>query len=191
MWNIGFRKVHLIQGRECSPSDAMAKTRLSKGSKAMIKLESTNNTSGRWARGRWKYKQEYYVFGRIIFLENGFDISPITYANCIAGLSWAHLTRLFADRAMMKKKNKLEKYYQNWSIIRTKQSKDSDAHKMVKRAATSEPESSHRQIKKVSRTHARNIINTQDDYKHLYLSVQPLDIFTWGSGPMCLSLIHI
>ncbi|CCE65029.1 hypothetical protein TPHA_0J02090 [Tetrapisispora phaffii CBS 4417] len=30
-----------------------------------------------------------------------------------------------------------------------------------------------------------HILNTQDDYKSLFLSVQPLDIFCWGSGSMC------
>ncbi|CAG98087.1 Ran guanyl-nucleotide exchange factor [Kluyveromyces lactis] len=28
-------------------------------------------------------------------------------------------------------------------------------------------------------------INSQDDYKHLYRSVVPLDIFVWGTGSMC------
>lgn len=40
-------------------------------------------------------------------------------------------------------------------------------------------------IKRVSKTHAAHVINTQDDYKHLYISVKPLDIFCWGSGSMC------
>ncbi|SCU97096.1 LADA_0H04412g1_1 [Lachancea dasiensis] len=28
-------------------------------------------------------------------------------------------------------------------------------------------------------------INSQDDYKHMYLAVQALDIFCWGTGSMC------
>ncbi|CCD26702.1 Ran guanyl-nucleotide exchange factor NDAI_0I01330 [Naumovozyma dairenensis CBS 421] len=43
----------------------------------------------------------------------------------------------------------------------------------------------HHQKKKFSKTYASHIINSPEDYKHLYLSVQPLDIFCWGSGPMC------
>ena len=39
--------------------------------------------------------------------------------------------------------------------------------------------------KKVSKTAASHILNTQDDFKHRYLSVKPLDIFGWGSGSMC------
>ncbi|KAH3903409.1 probable Guanine nucleotide exchange factor SRM1 [Saccharomycodes ludwigii] len=30
-----------------------------------------------------------------------------------------------------------------------------------------------------------NIINSQDDYKHMYISAKPLDIFVWGTGSMC------
>lgn len=29
------------------------------------------------------------------------------------------------------------------------------------------------------------LINSQDDYKYMYLSLQPLDIFCWGTGSMC------
>ncbi|CEP64785.1 Ran guanyl-nucleotide exchange factor LALA0_S13e02960g [Lachancea lanzarotensis] len=28
-------------------------------------------------------------------------------------------------------------------------------------------------------------INSQDDYKHMYIAVEPLDIFCWGTGSMC------
>ena len=28
-------------------------------------------------------------------------------------------------------------------------------------------------------------INSQDDFKHMYVSMQPLDIFCWGTGSMC------
>ncbi|KAK5781156.1 Ran guanyl-nucleotide exchange factor PWA37_002086 [Arxiozyma heterogenica] len=40
-------------------------------------------------------------------------------------------------------------------------------------------------VKHSSKTHAAHIINTIDDYKHLYISVQPLDIFCFGTGSMC------
>lgn len=40
-------------------------------------------------------------------------------------------------------------------------------------------------VKHVSKTHAAHIINSIDDYKHLYISVQPLDIFCFGTGSMC------
>lgn len=33
--------------------------------------------------------------------------------------------------------------------------------------------------------HKYKAINTQDDYKHLYKSVIPLDVFVWGTGSMC------
>lgn len=57
---------------------------------------------------------------------------------------------------------------------------------MVKRAASTGLDGlNHVNGKKVSRTHAAHVINTQDDYKHLYTSVQPLDIFCWGTGSMC------
>ncbi|QLL32663.1 hypothetical protein HG536_0D01850 [Torulaspora globosa] len=57
---------------------------------------------------------------------------------------------------------------------------------MVKRAASAGIDGvDHVNGKKASRTHAAHIINSQDDYKHLYKSVQPLDIFCWGSGSMC------
>lgn len=57
---------------------------------------------------------------------------------------------------------------------------------MVKRAASAGLENgNHVNGKRVSKAHASHIINTQDDYKHLYLSVQPLDIFCWGTGSMC------
>ncbi|CCH60179.1 hypothetical protein TBLA_0C03770 [Henningerozyma blattae CBS 6284] len=39
--------------------------------------------------------------------------------------------------------------------------------------------------KKNSKTSDKSIINLQDDYKHLNISVQPLDIFCWGTGSMC------
>ncbi|CCK70890.1 Ran guanyl-nucleotide exchange factor KNAG_0F02230 [Huiozyma naganishii CBS 8797] len=37
----------------------------------------------------------------------------------------------------------------------------------------------------MSKTHARAIVNSVDDHKHLYVSVKPLDIFCWGTGSMC------
>lgn len=40
-------------------------------------------------------------------------------------------------------------------------------------------------VKRVSKAHAAHIINSVDDYKHLYISVQPLDIFCFGTGSMC------
>lgn len=57
---------------------------------------------------------------------------------------------------------------------------------MVKRPASdSSNGTAHINGKKPSKTHAAHIINTPGDYKHLYTSVKPLDIFCWGSGPMC------
>lgn len=57
---------------------------------------------------------------------------------------------------------------------------------MVKRAASAGLENgNHASSKRVSKTHASHIINTQDDYKHLYVSLKPLDIFCWGTGSMC------
>lgn len=40
-------------------------------------------------------------------------------------------------------------------------------------------------VKHISKTRAAHIINSIDDYKHLYISVQPLDIFCFGTGSMC------
>ncbi|EDO19434.1 hypothetical protein Kpol_1002p82 [Vanderwaltozyma polyspora DSM 70294] len=54
---------------------------------------------------------------------------------------------------------------------------------MVRRPSVTEDKAP--KERKISKTHAAHIINTQDDYKHRYISVQPLDIFCWGSGPMC------
>lgn len=57
---------------------------------------------------------------------------------------------------------------------------------MVKRTvATNGDASGAHRAKKMSKTHASHIINAQEDYKHMYLSVQPLDIFCWGTGSMC------
>ncbi|AJR79002.1 AAR_G0019420.mRNA.1.CDS.1 [Saccharomyces cerevisiae] len=57
---------------------------------------------------------------------------------------------------------------------------------MVKRTvATNGDASGPHRAKKMSKTHASHIINAQEDYKHMYLSVQPLDIFCWGTGSMC------
>lgn len=39
-------------------------------------------------------------------------------------------------------------------------------------------------LTKSIRSH-KNLINTIDDYKHLYISVKPMDIFCWGTGSMC------
>lgn len=57
---------------------------------------------------------------------------------------------------------------------------------MVKRAASTGLDGlNHVNGKKISRSHSSRIINSQDDYKHLYTSVQPLDVFCWGTGSMC------
>lgn len=40
-------------------------------------------------------------------------------------------------------------------------------------------------IKKKTTRVSKSIINHQDDYKHLNISLQPLDIFCWGTGAMC------
>ncbi|CCF55873.1 hypothetical protein KAFR_0A04380 [Kazachstania africana CBS 2517] len=58
---------------------------------------------------------------------------------------------------------------------------------MVKRTAKDieDAKIDHHEAKKLSKTYMKHVINTQDDYKHMYISVQPLDIFCWGTGSMC------
>lgn len=48
----------------------------------------------------------------------------------------------------------------------------------------SQDELHHTKLTKSVRSH-KKLINTIDDYKHLYISVQPMDIFCWGTGSMC------
>ena len=40
-------------------------------------------------------------------------------------------------------------------------------------------------VKRPSKLHTAHIINNQHDYSALYFSLQPMDIFCWGTGSMC------
>ncbi|AMD21318.1 HER039Wp [Eremothecium sinecaudum] len=58
---------------------------------------------------------------------------------------------------------------------------------MAKRAASSgggSVKKKQRHLVSTLNKHYR-LINSQDDYKDLYISEKPLDVFTWGTGSMC------
>lgn len=49
---------------------------------------------------------------------------------------------------------------------------------MVKRRASDDGHVAKKRASKV-------LLNSIDDYKHMYISVRPLDVFCWGTGSMC------
>lgn len=58
---------------------------------------------------------------------------------------------------------------------------------MTKRSASPIPSSVKRHKRHLVSTIHKHYpaINTQDDFKHMYISTQPLDVFVWGTGSMC------
>ncbi|CCH57982.1 hypothetical protein TBLA_0A01815 [Henningerozyma blattae CBS 6284] len=53
------------------------------------------------------------------------------------------------------------------------------------RSTNSTNKTANHQEKKPSKSYTSKIINNINDYKQLNISLEPLDVFTWGTGSMC------